>query len=517
MKLLMGRRVLSLAVAVVASLSMTTGGRVANASPVMTSAAPIAFTIVKQAAPSADTYVAQNFSSKNYGSSQSLATYGTPDIVSYLRFHVPAGEPGQTLVGAALKLKTTTAASDGSNDTVSVRRAGDGWDEQTLTYPGRPPAVGGALGAISSDTVPNTVYVIELATAQLTGVTGRFSMAISSSGSDSFRFYSSESPFYPILELTFRGPLPPLDPPTAGATRVVMAAGDLVCPPGTTVTSTTCKHQVVHDVIVGANPYRFLALGDLAQGVGSYDEFMAPGRYHDTFGHLRNITLPVVGNHEGYTAQAKGYFDYWYGSEVNSGAFGDRLGGYYTTTVGSWRFIGLNSECAPYKSSGGGCGVGSPQYRWLESVLARNTAACTVAAYHLPRWTTGAGTGPYVEMASLWDLMATKGVDLVLSGHVHSVEIFKPIGASGTAAQPSLSPLGIRSFTIGTGGASHSTFTAPGAGQFAALTARARGTFGALRLELRPAGFSWNFLPVPGATVTNAGTNGSFSGSASCH
>jgi hypothetical protein len=364
--------------------------------------------------------------------------------------------------------------------------------------------------------VPNTVYPIPFGAAALAGMTGELNLAITSSGSDSFRFYSKESPFYPFLELTFRGPLPPLNPPTAGATAVVLAAGDLVCPPGTTVTSTTCKHQVVHDLIVGANPDRFIALGDLAQGVGSYSEFMAPGRYHDTFGHMRNITLPVVGNHEGYTPRAAGYFDYWYGAGVNTGAFGDRLGGFYTTTIGSWRFIGLSSECAPYKSSGG-CGVGSPQYRWLESVLARNTAACTVAAYHQPRWTTGSGTGPYVEMASLWDLMATKGVDVVLSGHHHLVEVVKPIGASGTAAQPSLSANGIRSFTAGIGGASHSTFTAPGVGHFAALDARARGTFGALRLQLAPTGFSWNFIPVPGAVFTNSGTNGSFTGTGNCH
>jgi len=295
-----------------------------------------------------------------------------------------------------------------------------------------------------------------------------------------------------------------------------MATGDLVCPPGSPVTSVTCKHQPVHDLIVGARPDRFIALGDLAQGRGSYAEFMAPGRYDDTFGDLRSITLPVVGNHEGYTKNAQGYFDYWYGAGVNSGAYGDRTGGYYTTTIGSWRFIGLSSECAPYKTSGG-CGVGSPQYRWLQSVLARNTAACTIAAYHIPRWTTGFGTGPYLEMASLWDLMAANGVDISLSGHHHLDEIFKPIGPSGAAARPKLSATGIRSFTVGTGGASQSSFTAAGTGQFAALDARARGAFGALRIELRPTGYSWKVMPIPGATMTNSGTNGSFSGSADCH
>jgi len=83
------------------------------------------FTTVKQAIPTADTYVAQNFPSRNYGSSASLAAYGTPTIVSYLKFTVPAVEPGQVLIGATLKIKTATAASDGSRDTLSVYRVDD--------------------------------------------------------------------------------------------------------------------------------------------------------------------------------------------------------------------------------------------------------------------------------------------------------------------------------------------------------------------------------------------------------
>jgi hypothetical protein len=503
-------RKLAFVIAVILLFGLGTVTETANA------VAPQLFTTAKQATPSADAHVAQNFPAKNYGSSWSLAVYGTPNIVSYLKFTLPTPEAGQTLVGATLKIKTTTAASDGSRDTLSVYRAGNSWQESTLTYPNRPSTIGSALGAIASGTVPNTVYVIPLAAGPLTGLTGVLSLAMLSSGPDSVRFYSRESPFHPVLELTYRGTLPPLNAPTPGATAVVMAAGDLVCPPGSAVTSVTCKHQAVHDLIVSAKPDRFIALGDLAQGHASFAEFMAPGRYNDTFADLRGITLPVVGNHEGYTKDAQGYFDYWYGAGVNEGVFGDRPGGYYTTTIGSWRFIGLSSECAPYGISGG-CGVGSPQYRWLQSVLARNTALCTVAAYHIPRWTTGFGTDPYVEMASLWDLMAANGVDVTLSGHHHLVEIFKPIQASGAAAQPTLSPTGIRSFTVGTGGASQSIFNPAGAGQFEALDARARGAFGALRLELRPTGYSWKMMPIPGSTFINSGTNGTFSGSANCH
>ena len=39
----------------------------------------------------------------------------------------------------------------------------------------------------------------------------------------------------------------------------------------------------------------------------------------------------------------------------------------------------------------------------------------------------------------------------------------------------------------------------------------------AMRLELRPTGYSWKMMPIPGSTFTNSGTNGTFSGSADCH
>jgi hypothetical protein len=90
-------------------------GSVANGNSSPTSAAaPIVFTVVKQAIPTADTHVAQNSATKNYGSSASLAACATPTIASYLKFAVPSADPGHPLAAATLTIKTTTAASDGS-------------------------------------------------------------------------------------------------------------------------------------------------------------------------------------------------------------------------------------------------------------------------------------------------------------------------------------------------------------------------------------------------------------------
>jgi len=112
-------RKLAFVIAVILLFGLGTVTETANA------VAPQLFTTAKQATPSADAHVAQNFPAKNYGSSWSLAVYGTPNIVSYLKFTLPTPEAGQTLVGATLKIKTTTAASDGSRDTLSVYRAGN--------------------------------------------------------------------------------------------------------------------------------------------------------------------------------------------------------------------------------------------------------------------------------------------------------------------------------------------------------------------------------------------------------
>jgi hypothetical protein len=117
----------------------------------------------------------------------------------------------------------------------------------------------------------------------------------------------------------------------------------------------------------------------------------------------------------------------------------------------------------------------------------------------------------------MWDLMANAGVDVALTSHNHVAEVFKPIGASGTAAQPVLSANGIRSFTVGTGGASHQNLQANGAGQFAALDTRARGTFGLLKLDLQPGSYNWELKPIAGSTFTNSGTTGAFSGTGTCH
>ena len=84
------------------------------------------------------------------------------------------------------------------------------------------------------------------------------------------------------------------------------------------------------------------------------------------WGRFRSRTRPVPGNHDYLAAGAKGYFDYW-GSQ--GGARGQ---GYYAWQAGGWRIYALNSNC----SATGGCGEGSPMYRWLRDQLASSSGTC---------------------------------------------------------------------------------------------------------------------------------------------
>ncbi|MFU8946725.1 DNRLRE domain-containing protein [Mycetocola zhadangensis] len=558
--------------------------------------------------PTADTYTSSSAASTNYGSSASLAAYSSPVITSLLRFTIPAPAAGQTLVGGVLRLTTTSLTSAGSVNAANIRIAADSWSEATTVYTDRPTVSGPVLGSVPSGTLPSTPYSVSLTAAGLP--VGPVTLAIEGTGADSLWLWSRQAPSAvtrPVLQLSYSGgtatdtsaPTTPAGltssvsgssvilgwqaatddvgvtgytvhrsttaaftptaatsvgttattnytdnnrpagtwhyrvtasdaagntsgasaPTTAvvstpGSSATVMAVGDIACQSGTPVTTTACRHGDVASLIRAAAPDRFIGLGDLQYQQATLAQFMAPGAYNDTFGPLKPITLPVLGNHE-YLDNTNGYFDYFYGAGVTTGPLGTRPNGYYSTQVGSWTFIGLNTECG-VGGVAGGCGVGSPQYTWLQSQLA-SSGSCTVVAAHRPRWSTGASHGSYPQMAALWDLMANNDVDVVLSGHNHVSEIFKPIGVSGASSTPTLDPEGIRAFTAGGGGANIQNLSAATDPLVTALEARSRIAFGPLKLVLGDGTYSWEFLPVSGMTFTNSGTTGTFSGSDNCH
>jgi hypothetical protein len=227
-------------------------------------------------------------------------------------------------------------------------------------------------------------------------------------------------------------------------------------------------------------------LGDNAYDSGSASEFA--NCYDPTWGRHKARTHPAVGNHEYNTTGASGYFNYF------GAAAGEPGKGYYSYDLGAWHLIVLNSEIP--------MGAGSAQEVWLRADLAAHPTACTLAYWHEPRYSSGAEHGSSTKPAVVWSDLYNAGAELVLSGHDHDYERFAPMNAnSGLDPQ-----YGVREFVVGTGGKNHYH-----AGTIEVNSeVRNFDTFGVLQLTLSPSGYSWQFIPVAGASFTDRG-------SGSCH
>lgn len=218
--------------------------------------------------------------------------------------------------------------------------------------------------------------------------------------------------------------------------------------------------------------------------------------YDPSWGALKSRTSPSIGNHE-YNADstASGYFDY-FGS-----AAGTRGQGYYSYDLGAWHVIVLNTNlsCSATIVS---CAAGSPQETWLRSDLAAHPTQCTLAYFHHPRFSSYLGSNSTVR--PLWDALYQYGADVILNGHAHTYERFAARRPDGTVD----ASYGLREFIVGTGGASHHTFTGT---LDSASEAFNDDTFGILQLTLGNGSYGYRFVPAPG------GGGFTDSGSGSCH
>jgi acid phosphatase type 7 len=266
---------------------------------------------------------------------------------------------------------------------------------------------------------------------------------------------------------------------TAPSAVRVVAAGDISCEPGMATTSAECRMGATADLISALDPDVVLPLGDLQYDFGKADDFVAS--YATNWGRFKDRTRPVIGNHEYTGGRANGYFG-WFGDAAHG------PDGWYSFDPGSgWHVVVLNSVCAAV----GGCGEGSRQLAWLRADLAATSAECILAAWHHPRWSSGLH-GSDGTMAPVWDALAARGADLVLSGHDHHYERFAPRD-------------GLVQFVVGTGGRN----LYPVLGQEEASQVRNTATFGVLDLALQEDGYDWRFVPIPGAAgFTDEGSAG---------
>lgn len=286
---------------------------------------------------------------------------------------------------------------------------------------------------------------------------------------------------------------------------VIMAAGDIACDPTDSGfnsgngTSRRCQEKWTAAQLAGVDA--ILPLGDTQYQCGALASFQQS--YDPSWGQQKALEHPVVGNHEYYhgcpgtTAGATGYFTYFGPAATPlQPSCTSKCKGYYSYDVGTWHIIALNSECGNV----GGCGDGSAQERWLQADLAAHPAACTLAYWHRPFFTSGGSLG-YSNMHDIWVDLYNAHADVVLNGHDHMYERF---ATQDPNANPT--PSGIREFIVGTGGESHGSISSVAANS----VVRNNATYGVLKLTLHAGSYAWTFMPD--------GKSGAFtdSGSASC-
>lgn len=215
------------------------------------------------------------------------------------------------------------------------------------------------------------------------------------------------------------------------AQAIMVGAGDIAkCGPDFANAKATAA-------LLALVPGTVFTLGDNAYGSGSALEYWQC--YEPTWGKFKRVTRPALGNHDIGTLNGGPYFDY----------FGENAGpkgvGYYAYNNADWRVIVLDSNKA----------TDPLQEQWLVEELAEHPAPCALAYFHHPVWSSGPH-GNTEAMRPLWGRLVEAKVEIVVSGHDHLYERFRPMNAAGT-----FDVTGPEAFVVGTGGAALYDFRLP--------------------------------------------------------
>jgi len=436
-------------------------------------------------AASADAYVTAAAPKRNYGGAAILRTGKKPVVRSYVRLRVSGVTGPFRKVTLLLHSLRTTGTGSFLVRPVASRT----WRERAINHANAPtPSAGSRSGRARAGgnwiAVDVTPWVRR---------NGTFTFALLARAGTAV-FASREAPANaPRLVVETGDTRPP----------TIAAAGNIACDPDplqnvydTRDTPPECRHQATSDLLMGGDLTTVLTLGDAQYGcggLGAYQSVFGP-----SWGRVKGITRPAISNHDyrtsggtgcDATGGASGYFDYF------GAAAGPRGSGYYSFDVGGWHLIALNSACDRV----GGCEAGSSQERWLRADLARNRAACTLAYWHHPRFSSSYQRNRPVEVGALYRALYEARADVLLTAHDHIYERFAPQDPDGRA-----DARGVRQFVVGTGGYNHHHFLplAPPPNS----EVRNNETFGVLRLVLGLTGYSWRFTPEAGKSFTDSGS-----------
>ncbi len=230
-------------------------------------------------------------------------------------------------------------------------------------------------------------------------------------------------------------------------------------------------------------PGTVFTAGDNAYPDGSAEDFLTC--YGPSWGRFKQRTRPAVGNHEYVTRGAVPYFDY-FGWRAGPGR-----GGYYSSNLGAWHIVVLNSNIDAR--------LESYQGQWLRKDLMAHPAVCTLAYWHHPLFSSYFQRDLPRDIRAMWQTLYEFGADVVINGHVHAYERFAPQDPDGQRDPAH----GIREFIVGTGGSSMNKRPAHLSPNSEVWDNSA---WGVLKLTLHPTGYDWEFIPAKGGTFHDSGS-----------
>lgn len=282
---------------------------------------------------------------------------------------------------------------------------------------------------------------------------------------------------------------------------VVMAAGDIACPPGSS-RGNRCRDDLTAELLAGATDV--ITVGDNQYNCGQLTAFQ--NAYAKTWGKWITKTWPVVGEDDyaggGCTTPgAEGFFTYFKDRAQQNGCTKSCQGWYSYDLGTNWHVVALNTNCAG--PGVGGCSASSPQVKWLKADLASNTKSCVLAVMHRPYWSNGNLVTKY---KALVDALYAGHADVLLTGNSHLYARYAQQNPSSKVDTAN----GMRAFIVGMGGKSHSKLASPRLPNFEAGNDTA---YGVLQLNLHPTSYDWEFkqaYPVTSSPFTDKG-------STSCH
>lgn len=265
-------------------------------------------------------------------------------------------------------------------------------------------------------------------------------------------------------------------PAASSSVLRVVAVGDIACAPGQPASGRTCRQGATAALARKLQPDLVLTLGDHQYDKGSMADFQ--GSYAKSWGSLLSRTRPAIGNHEYRTAGAQGYYSYFRSRQPGPP-------GYYRIAANGWNIYVLNSNCNKVSCAS--------EAAWLDSQMAAHPSRCSIVTMHHPRYSSGLAHGNNTAVRPLWAAAYRHRNDIVLSGHDHDYERFRPMDARGHVKRRR----GMVSFVAGTGGKSlyHLGTRKRGSVYYQARTP------GVLLLTLKPGAFGWSFRSIGGSVM----------------